>query len=240
MGLGGMGGRRIIGSMKDTEVQLWRASLARDDAAERLAGLLSADEVARAERFLRDRDRARFIVARATLRRILGACLGVAPAAVRFVYGPYGKPALAPEYASALQFSLAHSGDWALYAVARGRRVGVDVEGLSGARDELAIARRFFAADEIERLTALEGAARRQAFVTLWTVKEAYAKALGGPLVVGLRGATVRLDAGPVPVLQIVDPGTSRWSLRLVEPAPGYLGAVVAEGRDWTLTTGPA
>ncbi len=225
--------------MNEDEVRLWQVGLARDEATvERLARLLSADEVARAERFLRARDRARFIVARATLRRLLGEGLGLPPAAVRFVYGPYGKPAPAPEHASALQFSLAHSGDWALYAIARGRRVGVDIEGLAGARDELAIARRFFTAEEVGQLAELAGAARRRAFITLWTVKEAYAKALGGPLVVGLRDATVRLDAESEPTLYIADPGPWLWSLRVVEPAPGYLGAVVAEGRDWTLTAG--
>jgi hypothetical protein len=63
------------------------------------------------------------------VRGILAGYLGRAPETLRFARAPLGKPALLAE-PTELEFNLTHS-DWcALVAVARGRRVGVDVEGI--------------------------------------------------------------------------------------------------------------
>src|SRR5436853_7433400 len=60
-----------------------------------LARFLSADERERAGRFAFERDRRRYIVARARLRHLLGERLGVAPESLRLVYQLYCNPALA-------------------------------------------------------------------------------------------------------------------------------------------------
>src|SRR5438477_256189 len=70
-----------------------------------------------------------FIIARGVLRILLGRYLDVAPTAVRFRYNPFGKPALAQDSgADALHFNVSHTDGVALYAVARRRRVGLDLE----------------------------------------------------------------------------------------------------------------
>jgi 4'-phosphopantetheinyl transferase len=222
--------------MDAREVHLLHTALARPaPAVAHLARILSPDEVARAVRFVRDRDRARFIVARATLRHILGEALDIRPADVRFTYGPHGKPELAPGQDPELAFNVAHAGDLALYALARGRRVGVDVEQMADDVDGLAIARRYFAESEVALLETLPGIERQRAFYRLWTAKEAYAKAFGGPLATALQGVTVAPDATGRPVLYGTEREAGLWTLHLVDPEPGYLGAVVAEGRDWDL-----
>src|SRR5215204_5676289 len=77
------------------EVHIWRASLDRDDSEfERHWATLTPDERGRAQRFHFDRDRRRFVVARGLLREILGRCVGLAPALLRFAYDEYGKPSL--------------------------------------------------------------------------------------------------------------------------------------------------
>lgn len=53
-------------------------------------------EAAKASRFRFDRDRDAFMVARGMLRALLRRYLGDRPDRIRFVYGFYGKPALAP------------------------------------------------------------------------------------------------------------------------------------------------
>jgi 4'-phosphopantetheinyl transferase len=131
-----------------------------------LAMLLSADEVARAERFRLERDRRRFVVARATLRRLLGERLSRDPQGLRFVYGPHGKPALE---AAELRFNLSHSGELALYAFSAGRDVGIDVEAVRAVPEAERIAREWFP----------EADYRRFGFLGCWTRKEALAKALG-------------------------------------------------------------
>ena len=60
-------------------------------------GILAADEVARASRFsFSNGIGIEYIRGHSALRILLGSYLGVAPAEIRFRYGKYGKPELAP------------------------------------------------------------------------------------------------------------------------------------------------
>ena len=115
-------------------IQFGALDLPREELAEARA-LLSEGERQRAERFLREEDRTRFVAARAMLRRAVGLDLGVAPERVAFDYGPHGKPALTPPlHESGLRFNLSHSADRALLATVRGRELGVDLEKLRPVR----------------------------------------------------------------------------------------------------------
>jgi 4'-phosphopantetheinyl transferase len=98
-----------------------------DPSRATLQALLSPDEVERASRFIFERDRRRYVAARGQLRQLLGGYIGVAPEALSFAYGQYGKPRLADPSAS-VEFNLAHSAALAVVAVAHGAIVGVDVE----------------------------------------------------------------------------------------------------------------
>ncbi|MBI3629384.1 MAG: 4'-phosphopantetheinyl transferase superfamily protein [Candidatus Rokubacteria bacterium] len=161
------------------EVHVWRARLDRPPAGvEALLQVLSPDERTRAERFRRPADRARYIVSRGVLRHLLGRYTGSAPAALRFEYGPRGKPALAGGAAPA--FNLGHSGDLALVALRQGMEVGVDLERIRPVEFDR-IAGRMFAPGEVSRLRAKPAREQQAAFFSCWTCKEAYAKAVASP-----------------------------------------------------------
>ena len=104
-----------------SDVEVWQVELAAGEAGWAEA-LLSADERERAARLTRPEP---WIVARAALRTVLGARLGVPAAEVEFAAGPHGKPELP---GARLRFNLSHSGERALIALADGVEVGVDVE----------------------------------------------------------------------------------------------------------------
>jgi 4'-phosphopantetheinyl transferase len=221
-------------------VDVWRVAfedwLAQTDRLERL---LSNDEVLRADRFYRLADRQRFVIGRGLLRTLLGSYLAASPVELRFDYGPRGKPELAPQHASsALRFSLSHSGGLALYAVAQARAVGVDVERIDARVEYEKISSWLFSAEEHRAILALPEAARRAAFYACWTRKEAYVKATGLGFAESLKEFEVSVQPDqPAALLHVGgDVAAGRqWSLRNLEPAPGYAGAVVAAGRDWTL-----
>ena len=63
----------------------------------RLWHTLTAEECQRAERYVFEKDRTHFVVARGLLRVLLGRYLRQDPQHLRFTYGPYGKPALATD-----------------------------------------------------------------------------------------------------------------------------------------------
>ncbi len=81
-------------------------------------------------------------------------------------------------------FSYANCGRFAVLAAMPGRRcLGVDLERVTDRSSWFALARRYFAADEIEALRAvIDPVRRRQVFYALWTAKEARVKCAGGRL----------------------------------------------------------
>jgi 4'-phosphopantetheinyl transferase len=147
-------------------VDLWTISLLSPAPA-----LLSADEMARANRFRFEPDRIRWSCARSSLRLILSRYAGADPSALCFIQGAHGKPALLPS--SGVEFNLSHAGDWALIAVTRAVPVGVDIERIRDNVDMASLLRRLGEVDLPD--TAAELYQR-------WTRREARSKAWGGAL----------------------------------------------------------
>ena len=116
---------RCVPDLRADAVHVWRVAI---DGPTVDAADLRPDERARADRFRAERDRARFIASHAALRVILGAYAGARPEELAFEAGERGKPGLKHPAGTGIEFNLSHSGGWAVVAVARGRRVGVDVE----------------------------------------------------------------------------------------------------------------
>ncbi|MDQ3652238.1 MAG: 4'-phosphopantetheinyl transferase superfamily protein [Acidobacteriota bacterium] len=232
--------RLILGH---NEVHVWRAALnTKESSIQSLRRTLSADERARAERFHFQNDRDHFIVARGLLRAILGRYLNVDPSQLCFSYSFYGKPSLARESSGDdLSFNLSHAGELALYAITRGREIGIDVERIRADFANEQIAERFFSLREVAALRTLPKNIQPQGFFNCWTRKEAYIKARGEGLSLPLDQFEVSLVPGePAALLRTSGSGdhqeASRWSLReVVAPAASYVAAVAVEGDDWQL-----
>ncbi|SCG76334.1 4'-phosphopantetheinyl transferase family protein [Micromonospora coxensis] len=165
----------------------------------------------------------RFVVARGVARAVLGAYLDRPAASLRWSTGRWGKPALAD--APALRFNLAHTADVAVLAVSGGRPVGVDIERRRPELPAVALAERYFPA--VERDLVRTGG--RDAFLRLWTRKEAWTKAAGDRMGRGLALPV----AGAGPVLPVRDP-TGRipgsWLLHDLPAPPGYAACVALAG----------
>jgi 4'-phosphopantetheinyl transferase len=228
---------RVGASLADAAIEVVVTDLdAGCDAVRASTALLSEAERRRARRFACDRDRRRFIVARAGLRRLLAARLGVQPESITLVYGARGKPALAPRFAdSNLRFNVSHCDDVAVSAVACGREVGIDVEAICEVPGADDIAARFFSRRENEAYRALAPRDRRLGFLNCWTRKEAFIKALGDGLHYPLDRFDVSLAPGePARILRVEDTtGEScGWRLESFTPTPGHVAALVAEDRS--------
>lgn len=179
-------------------VDVWRADLADAAAHGDLHALLSADECKRAARFVRPDDGRRWAAARGILRELLGRVTGEDPRVLRFAEGPHGKPVLAG--AGSIHFNLSHSGEIALYALALGRDVGVDVELPRRAVDHVTIARRVLGDREADHLATLDPAHREREFLRGWVRWEAVLKCRGTGI-----GAADAPAAGPDPWVHDLD-----------------------------------
>lgn len=222
-----------------TEAHVWAASL--EIGANVLAeceSLLSAEERSRALA-LRNADlRRKYVVSHGALRILLGQYVGDRPQNLMFATAPDGKPQLCkrhdnPENES-IRFNLAHSGELALVAVARGLEVGIDCERLREVNEFERLAERYFHPAETKELLAAPPAGRLLNFLRCWTAKEAVLKACGtgiGEALPLLHIPLAECFAGWVDLSDLPGPvsGSHCWVTRL-SPAPDYVAAVAVLG----------
>jgi 4'-phosphopantetheinyl transferase len=218
------------------EVHVWRFGLKQPERFEaEFTSSLSEEERSKVASLYFREERRRYAVARGILRTILGLYMNIEPVRLQFYYDPHGKPILKGNTCAnaGLQFSLSHSHDLALCAIAMGRGVGVDLEHVQGIPDIEHVASLFFSKQEAALMKTMSGSQRLYAFYSIWTQREAYAKATG----TGLDEAL-----GVIDVLSHRYEKTSSsseqetnepfWSALPVSPAPGYVGTLVVEGCD--------
>jgi 4'-phosphopantetheinyl transferase len=150
--------------------------------------VLDEEERVRAGRFFRAADRQQFIAAHGMLRAFLSYFIGGAPQDWRFITGSHGKPALHPVHRlQGIDFNISHTNGAVACAIAQGFAIGVDIENEENTGNHLDIAETYFAPAEFMLLRATPAAERKALFFRLWTLKEAYIKALG-------RGLSITLD----------------------------------------------
>jgi 4'-phosphopantetheinyl transferase len=214
-------------------VALWHVDLdaSFDDA---LRAELDPHELDRAERFVFERDRRRYLNGRHALRRLLGQQLSTAPCGLRIAANAYGKPELISH--PGLAFNVSHSqgqGVIALLTPAAGKwqAVGVDVEVGPAPSDANGLAESAFDPSDASTLADItDPAAHGAAFWRGWTRREAALKAIG----TGFGRDDVRLitTLGDEPVRLDAQVGPARWQLLLDSRLEPGLGAIaVAVGR---------
>lgn len=136
-------------------------------------------------------------------------------------YGENGKPFLAD---IPLSFSLSHSGEWVVCALAD-REVGCDVERVRPVRT--AVAGRYFRPEEAAMIAAAPTPDERyDRFFRYWTLKESFVKALGSGLRLPLSAFRITLGDPPT-VAWSVDP--RQFCLFETTEIPGCRCALCAE-----------
>ena len=215
-------------------LHIWRVSLALPPMeSEPTEKVLSTEERDQCARFVRPADRARCRASRASLRVVLAKYVRSDPRALSIRTGASGKPWL-DRAGNSIQFNLSHAGDLALIAVARGLRVGIDVERVRDVDDMDEILDGFFSERESAWLRSRDDDERTRAFFLLWTRREAAAKALGTGLFDSFARFTLppseQAASGFRVALPDRPPGPARtWWMRDLSPGPGYAGAVCVE-----------
>lgn len=201
--------------------------------ADSLIRHVSDEERVRAERVLPESSQSHVVIARALLRCVIARELDCDPADLGFVRTPQGKPKLqSPANGTDLQFSVSHAHRFGLIGLARGTPLGVDVESRRPERPVGRLAGRFFTDREATRLRSLSERSRHDAFLTIWTAKEALIKAQGETVPRALQNHELALfDDGSVSLMRIHGDAAraADWRLDTVRLGTGHMAAVAVE-----------
>jgi 4'-phosphopantetheinyl transferase len=170
--------------------------------------------------------RARFLATRLLLKYTAGAVLEARPADIDLAYKPGGRPYL--RGCDQVDISLSHTADLLVVGITRRGWIGVDAELTSRQLRGSAVERQICTPYETQMLDRTGDQRRNTALVRLWTLKEAYSKAIGQ----GLRFRFTEFGFAPgarrVQVLRPDGtPGTGdEWSFRTWTVAGQYTVSV--------------
>ncbi|MFS2257834.1 4'-phosphopantetheinyl transferase family protein [Bacillus safensis] len=171
---------------------------------ERLKPFVSSEKRAAAERFRFLIDARRTLLGEVLVRQTIHDMYDLPMDQIVFETEGNGKPVV--RQLPSFHFNLSHSGDWVVCAV-DDAPVGIDIEEIKPI--DLAIAKRFFSADEYQDLLSQPAERQEAYFFHLWSMKEAFIKLTGKGLSYGLSSFTARLSADGQASLTLPDHETA-------------------------------
>ncbi|XP_031278834.1 uncharacterized protein LOC116137287 [Pistacia vera] len=186
---------------------------------------------------------------RTTIARYQTHCQ-VSPRNLKFRKNIYGKPEV-DWCPLPLHFNISHTSSLVACGVTLDVPIGIDVEEKQRRANSniSAFAKRYFSPEEVKLLTAIsDPEIQRQEFIKLWTLKEAYVKALGrgfsaapfktftlGSRIAIIGGShlseTLDSEASEIVVESSDDPEnlTSNWQFALLDLAGSHYAAICVE-----------
>lgn len=227
--------------LADQEVHIWAVLLdAPAEVESHCWNWLSTTEQERVRRLRFEHDRRHFVVAHGWLRHVLSRYCLQDPYGVPIINASGGKPRLSPEMLRSfdVRFNLTHSKGRAILALAQGFEVGVDLEEMRQEVQHLKLSERFFSRTEWETIKSSSENRQREMFFRYWVGKESVMKALGTGLLFPLDQCELALsDRLDEAVLRRCGRKAQeqKWIIRFLDLNPGWVGAVAAEGTDWTI-----
>jgi 4'-phosphopantetheinyl transferase len=195
--------------------------------------MLSQEEKAYALKCHLTRNRDLFVVRRGVLRLLLSSHLDCKPHQVNIGISDHGKPNLKESNSeNSLQFSISHSGGYAVFAFGKYSRIGVDIEEIRVIHEIDEIVSQYFTPREKAEMLACPIDCRLEKFYRFWTRKEAVLKAQGIGLLGKLDSADVAMGehSGTLKVLIKDGAVAEEYSVTDIEGLPSFAAAVAVDG----------
>jgi 4'-phosphopantetheinyl transferase len=200
--------------------------------------LLDDAERIRAQAIQHPQRQAYYVETHARLRLLLSEEVNAAPEQLRFTRNDHGKPFLAdfPDVA----FNLSHTADRIAIAVGQCCRLGIDIESCKPRTHLAALTDKCFGEEEKAYWQSRPETERLYAFYQFWTRKEAFVKAVGRGIGLGLHHCVID-PAAPGKMLHVPlsCAPAGDWSLRDLDVDTGICGAVAADRPIGAITIQP-
>ena len=183
---------------KSGNVHLWTYDLTKEEECPIDWKILSFEEQQRAQRIGPSGKQTQYARSRLFLRRLLGFYLMEAPSDIEITIGPFGKPELCQRMGDRmpLSFNLSHTHGLAICGLSTHKRIGVDTEGPRTMPSLEALAKKCLSQNEYEAWALLDAEHKLRQFQAHWCAKEAFSKAVGRGIAIGLETIEVKPDLG--------------------------------------------
>lgn len=213
-------------------IKLWQGEISAPEVDyNRYWGMLVQAEQYHASAIKNERFHHRFVEIRAKLRMVLGEAVNTAPEQLRINSAEYGKPYLVdyPDFA----FNLSHTANKMVLATGYNCELGVDIEQCKPRKTLAALVEKCFAEEEKAYWQQLPQSQQTLAFYQFWTRKEAFVKATGRGIALGLNQCVINPE-NPLALLRIPDAfgQASNWLIQEIEMGDAICGALVYRKRD--------
>ncbi len=213
----------VLDSKQSVAVGIFLLEL--DDAlmaqASSLWEMLDAEEIEKANRRLKEKDRVQYAAAHALLRYALFAWTSVPGGEWRFARSETGRPRVTNAGFESLSFSLSHTDGLVGCALAENCGLGFDLEWLERPTLSDGVKALVFSDDELAELHPLQPREAALYALQLWTLKEAFFKAMGTGLKGDLRAASFHLGGIPHP-----SSIAHAWRFQTLRPTAHHCGAL--------------
>ena len=175
--------------MSDLFVDVWHGDILLNPSDEHYYWpLLNDNEKQKADTFTRLEIQKKYIKMRGVLRKILGLYLDVEPKCIDIKTGNHGKPYLAK---GSVNFNLSHTGNKFVVAVGNVGDMGIDLEQHRDRKNLAGLVEKCFSDEESVYWHSLSEMQKTQMFFRFWVRKEAFVKAVGRGIGLGLEQCVV-------------------------------------------------
>lgn len=196
--------------------------------------LLDTREKNRSKLFSRHDLQQKYIQTRVALKTILALYLNSEAQNIKINLGKYGKPTLST---TNLHFSLAHTKNMFVVAISNINQIGIDLEQKQPRANLSALVDKCFASSESKYWHGLTEAEKITTFYKFWVSKEAFVKAVGHGIVLGLNKCVV--DSQRQNLFLSIPPDfglPSNWQIKAIKLTDEVVCAVVIKAIDFKYT----
>lgn len=173
------------------------------------------------KKFMHEDDRMRSAAGKILTRKLLSHYMIIPEKQIEILRGEFGKPFLNTSNPSKLHFSVSHSEEIVLVAIAKERLLGIDVEKMHSIPDYLSLSRNFFTRNEWINIDKVRD---EMLFYYYWTAKEAYVKAIGS----GLHRELNSFEINENGIIDSME-DSKKWNRRTIDVSEGYIANIVYE-----------
>ncbi len=215
--------------MKDQVIHLWQGDIVGDETKyPNFWDILDQNEQQHAQAISNRNLRLNYVETHARLRILLADVVNAKPEQLCILRTEQGKPYLAdyPE----LAFNLSHTANKFVVAYAYDHELGVDIEACKPRANLAALVEKCLAEEEQKYWLQLPELQQTEAFYRFWTRKEAFVKAVGRGIALGLNQCVV--DPENQNQFLRIPKGygqTGDWLIQEIIMAAPFCGAIAAK-----------